>query len=89
MAKVVVTHDVADVEKWLAFKAERAEAIGSIGGSKVVDHVAAEGSPTVAVGFEIDDVEGMMAALASPTPELAEIMARHGVRPPLTTFVEG
>lgn len=88
MAKIVVTHGVADVDTWLGFKAERAEAIGTLGGSNVVDHVAQDGSNTVAVGADVSDVDGMVAALSSPPPEMAAIMETHGVRPPLTVYVE-
>ena len=41
MTKVVLTHAVEDVERWLGFKSERAASIGAMGGSNVVDHVAA------------------------------------------------
>ena len=88
MPKIVVIHDVVDVAKWLEFKSERAEAIGALGGSNVVDHVAQDGSNTVAVGAEVDDLDGMMAALSSPPPEVGTIMERHGVVPPLTIYVE-
>jgi hypothetical protein len=37
--KIVIAHSVADVEQWLGFKAERAEAIGGLGGTNVVDQV--------------------------------------------------
>ena len=63
MPKVVVTHNVADVEKWLGFKSERAEAIAGLGGSNVVDHVAKDGSTTVAVSAEVSDVAAFEAAL--------------------------
>lgn len=89
MPKIVVTHNVADVEKWLGFKSERAEAVADLGGTNVVDHVARGGSTTVAVSAEVSDVAAFEAALTSPTPEVAEIMQNHGVQPPLTLFVEG
>ena len=89
MPKVVVTHNVADVEKWLGFKSERAEAIAGLGGSNVVDHVAKGGSTTVAVSADVSDVAAFEAALSAPPPEVAEIMQNHGVQPPLTIFVEG
>jgi hypothetical protein len=41
------THPVADVGSWLGFKAERAEAVASLGGTNIVDHgarVAASGA---------------------------------------------
>jgi hypothetical protein len=89
MPKVVVTHNVADVEKWLGFKAERAEAIAGLGGSSVVDHVAKGGSTTVAISAEVSDVAAFEAALSAPPPAVAQIMQNHGVQPPLTIFVEG
>ena len=88
MTKVVITHDVVDVDNWLKLNAERAAAIGALGGSNVVDHVAQDGSNTVAVAAEVDDVAGLTAALSSPPPEVAAIMERHGVIPPLAIYVE-
>ena len=88
MAKLVLTHNVADVEKWLSFKAERAESIGKLGGSNVQDYVSAEGSNAVAVTCEIDDVETALTTVGSPPPDLAEVMGRHGVLPPLSAYIE-
>ena len=88
MPKIVITHDVADVDTWLKYQAERADAISALGGRKVVDHVAQDGSKRVAVSAEVDDVEAVMAAIASAPPELLAAMERHGVIPPLTTYVE-
>ena len=68
MPKIVVTHDVVDVDTWLQFKSERADAIVALGGSNVVDHVAQDGRNTVAIAAEVDDVAGMMTALSSPPP---------------------
>ena len=79
MPKVVITHDVDDVDAWLNFKSERAGAIGAMGGTQVVDHVAHDGSRQVAVSAEIDDVDALTAAIASPPPELLAAMERHGV----------
>ncbi len=42
MAKMVVTHNVADVDTWLSFKDERAAVIGNMGGTNVLDHAAAD-----------------------------------------------
>ena len=88
MPKVVITHNVADVTSWLQFNSERVDAIAALGGSKVVDHVAQDGSNSVAIAMKVDDVAGMMATLASPPAEVGEIMERHGVMPPLTIYVE-
>jgi hypothetical protein len=88
MPKMVIIHDVADVDRWLTFKSERVEAIGGLGGSNVVDHVAHDGSNSVAVTAEIDDVDAMVAAIGAPPPELLAAMESHGVVAPLTVYVE-
>lgn len=89
MPKVVIVHNVADVNSWLQFKAERAAAIGTLGGTNVQDHVAQDGSNSVAVTADIADVDKAMAGISSPPPEMAAAMAEHGVDPPLTVYVEG
>ena len=88
MPKIVVIHDVVDVAKWLEYHSERAEAIGTLGGSNVVDHVGQDGGNTIAVTAEVSDLDAFQATLSSPPPELGEIMQRHGVVPPLTIYVE-
>ncbi len=88
MSKMVITHKVEDVEKWLKGKVERAEAIAHLGGKNVVDHVASDGSNNVAVTADVSDPAALTAALASPSPELSTAMASHGVVPPLTLHVE-
>ena len=88
MPKIVVIHDVVDVDKWLEYKSERAEAIGALGGSNVVDYAPQAGGNTIAVTADVSDLDAMMAALSSPPPEVGEIMQRHGVVPPLTIYVE-
>ena len=88
MPKIVVIHDVVDIDNWLQFKSERADAIAGLGGSNVQDHVAQDGRNTVAVTAEVEDPQALMAALASPPPEVGAIMERHGVVPPLTIYVE-
>jgi hypothetical protein len=88
MAKIVITHKVTDIEKWLKGKAERAAAIAHMGGRNVVDHVAADGSNTVAVTADTDDPAGVAAAVASPPPDVVSAMEQHGVVPPVTVHVE-
>jgi len=88
MTRVVLTHAVEDVERWLSFKGERAASIGAMGASNVVDHVAADGSKSVAVSMDVDDMGAIQSGLASPPPELAAAMQRHGVIPPVTAHVE-
>jgi hypothetical protein len=88
MTKVVITHDVADVDIWLKGKDERAAAIGAIGGVNVVDHVVSDGRKSIAVTFDTDNVDAVMSTLADPPSEMAEAMARHGVVPPLAAYIE-
>ena len=87
MPKMVITHDVVDVDTWLQFKSERAESVAAMGGKNAVDLVAYDGSNAVAVMADVDDAAAMMAGLASPPPELAAVMEKHGVRPPLVAYV--
>ena len=88
MPRMAITHGAVDVENWLSFKAERAEAIAGMGGLNAVDLVAEDGSNAVAIIADVDDPAAVLAALASPPAELGEAMGRHGVVPPLTTYVE-
>ncbi len=89
MPKIVVTHSVTDVDTWLSGKSERAAAIGNMGATNVVDHVAQDGSKAIAITFDVDDLDTVTATLASPPAEMAAAMERHGVVPPLTVYVEG
>lgn len=88
MAKMVAIHNVSDIDTWLSFKEERANAIGMLGGSNVLDYVAQDGANSVAVTADVSDIDALVAALGSPPPEVTEIMQRHGVIPPLTVYVE-
>jgi hypothetical protein len=87
MPKIVITHSVIDVDNWLKFKSERADAIAGMGGANVVDHVAHDGGNTIAVTADVEDVGGLMAAISSPPAELAAAMEKHGVIPPLAVYV--
>jgi hypothetical protein len=88
MPRVVVTHAVVDVPRWLEGKAERAAAIESGSGSNVTDHVAADGSNNIAVTADVADLDAMNAMLASPSPEDSALMEKHGVVPPITAYIE-
>jgi hypothetical protein len=87
MPRVIITHDVVDLQRWLDGKAERAAAISAIGGS-LVDTVALDGSSKVAVAADISDLAALEAMLTAPPPELAALMEKHGVIPPFTAYVE-
>ncbi len=45
------------------------------------------GSNSVAITCDMADVEAARATLASPPQEMGEVMAKHGVQPPLTVYV--
>ena len=81
MPKVVITHNVVDVDNWLKGKSERSEAITGLGGSNVVDHVAHDGSNSVALTVDIDDVDGMLATAANPPPQANQVAGRYAIRP--------
>jgi hypothetical protein len=87
MPKLVVTHAVVDIERWLQGKAERAAIIGSYA-TNVTDHVAADGSNNVAITADIHDMAGLQALMDSPSPEDAAAQERHGVIQPITVYVE-
>ena len=87
MPKVVLTHSVVDVERWLKGKDERAAALGSAG-SNVTDYVAMDGSNTIAVTADVHDLAGAQAMMASPSAEDAAAMERHGVLPPFMVYIE-
>ena len=88
MAKVVLIHDVADIDRWLGGKSERAAAIGGMGGTNVVDHVAQDGSNKIAITFDVDDIATVTDTLAAPPAEMAAAMESHGVIPPMTAYVQ-
>ena len=88
MPRVVITHAVAEIDRWLEGKAERAAAIESGSGSDVTDYVAENGSKSVAITAEVADLEAMKAMLASPPPDVLARMEEHGVLPPITAYVE-
>jgi hypothetical protein len=88
MPRMIATHMVADVERWLSGKTERAAAIEAWSGSNVTDFVAEDGSNNVAITADIADLDAMKASMAAPSPEVVATMERHGVVPPITLYVE-
>jgi hypothetical protein len=60
MPRMVVTHAVVEIERWLQGKAERAAIIG-LYATNVTDHVAADGSYNVAITADIPDMAGLQA----------------------------
>jgi hypothetical protein len=87
MPRVVLTHAVEDVERWLEGKAERAAAIGAAG-TNVTDYVALDGSNKIAVTTDVHDMDAAQAMITSAPPEVAAAMQKHGVIQPITAYVE-
>jgi hypothetical protein len=87
LPKIVITHAVKDMETWLNGNADRAAVISAFA-TNVTDHVAMDGSNNIAVTADVHDMAGAQAMMASPSPEDAAAMERHGVIPPLTVYVE-
>ena len=88
MPRVVITHAVEDVDRWLQGKAERAVAIESGTGSNVTDYVAHDGSKNVAITADVSDLAALQGMLASPPPEVLAAMESHGVVQPISAYVE-
>ncbi len=88
MPRVVITHAVVDIDRWLKGKTTRARSIESGSGSNVTDYVARDGSNNIAVTADVSDPAEMEAMLASPPPEMAAAMEEHGVVPPITAYIE-
>jgi hypothetical protein len=88
MPRVVITHAVVDIDRWLKGKAARAATIESGSGSNVIDYVARDGSNRIAVTADVSDPAAMEAMLASPSPEQLATMEEHGVVQPLAAYIE-
>ena len=88
MPKVVITHAVQDIDRWLQGKAERAAAIEGGTGSNVTDYLAQDGSKNIAITADVADVDAMKSLLTAPSAEVAATMEAHGVVQPLTAYIE-
>ena len=86
MPRIVITHAIQDVDRWLGGKAERAAALP--GASNVTDLVAQDGSKQAAVAFDFPDPDALTSALSSMPPEVAAQAESHGVIMPMTVYVE-
>lgn len=87
MPKMVIIHAVGDIDTWLQGKAERAASFSPFA-SNVTDHVAMDGSKSIAITADLHDMAGLQAALSSPPPEMVDAMERHGVIQPLSVYID-
>jgi len=88
MPRVVITHAVEEMDRWLAGHAERAAAIESGTGSNVTDHVAADGSNDIAITADVADVDALTGMLASPPTDVLAKMQEHGVVQPIRAYIQ-
>jgi hypothetical protein len=88
MPKVVITHAVQDIDRWLQGKSERAAAIESGTGSSVTDYVAQDGSKNIAITADVADADAMRSLLTAPPAEVVAAMEAHGVVQPVTLYIE-
>jgi hypothetical protein len=86
MPRIVITHAVQDVDRWLKGKDERAAALP--GATDVTDLVAMDGSNQAAVAFDIADLDSLKAVLSSVPPDMAAQAESHGVIMPMTAYVQ-
>ena len=75
--KMVVTHEVENIEKWLENKKERHETISKFA-ENIVEYVIDNGSKVVALTFTITDEQKMANIMQDENTRLE--MIRHGVK---------
>jgi steroid delta-isomerase-like uncharacterized protein len=86
MPRIVITHAVQDVDRWLRGKDERAAALP--GAANVTDLVALDGSKQAGVSLDLDDVDALTSMLSSMPPDVAAQAESHGVVMPFSVFVQ-
>lgn len=86
MPRVIITHAIQDVDRWLAGKAERAAAMP--GATDVTDLVAMDGSKQAAVTFDVEDLNALKEFMAAMPPDVAALAESHGVIMPMTVYVQ-
>lgn len=88
MPTIIVYHEVTDTDHWLASRT-REEVLGPLGASNIRTFVDSKNPQEVGVLMDVADLESMLAAVADPSPELANAMQQDTVRPEtLTILVE-
>ena len=84
--KMVVTHEVENVEKWLENRKERHGTISKFA-ENIVEYVIDSESNIVALTFTITDEQKMTNVMQDENTRLE--MIRHGVKPETNnTFIE-
>ncbi len=84
MPRVIATHAVGDMDKWLAGGKERADTFKQFSsGYRIYRH---QKENKVALVWENVDLQKFSAVLAHPDTEMAK--TRHTVRDPIDVYVE-
>jgi hypothetical protein len=78
MPRVLVFHEVKDVQHWLS-SPTREEFFGPLGVTEIKTYVDPEGSKRVGVSMNVADMEAVMGAVQ--TKEGADAIERDGVIP--------
>jgi hypothetical protein len=87
MPRLILTHAVIDIERWLEGKQERVDVLGRVA-TDVTDYVAMDGSNNIAITGEVHDMAGAQAMIASPSPEIAALQEKHGDIQPMRVYIE-
>lgn len=86
MTRMIVTHDVKDVEQWLACRAKAVEAFAPYA-TDIFFFTIPEGGNNVAIHLNVHDMDGLMAAVE--TPEHQALTEESGViHPPHAMYFE-
>ena len=80
MPTVIAHHEVKDTKHWLS-SPRREEVLGPLGASNIRTFVNQQNPQQVALLMDVADLDAMMAALASPSPELVDAMEYDTVLP--------
>lgn len=80
MPTVIAHHEVKDTTHWLS-SPKREEVLGPLGASDIRTFVNQQNPQQVAVLMDVADLDAMMAALESPSPELVKAMEHDTVLP--------
>jgi hypothetical protein len=78
MPRVLIFHEVTDVQHWLA-SPTREEVLGPLGITEIKTYVDPEGSKRVGVAMNVADMDAVMAVMGEQ--EMADAMERDGVIP--------
>lgn len=80
MPTIILTHEVTDTDHWLS-SPKREEFLPSLGASNIRTFVNPQDRTKVGLVMDIADLDALLAALESPSDDLAETMKYDTVLP--------